>query len=201
MRPDAPTGPRSGSSFATLHRRPRPPGAAVESFTGRHSAIASTRHLQNIPNTHTELRGRRTMANFSAADVKRLRELTSAGMMDCKKALDEADGDFDKAVELLRVKGAAKAAARGAERETSAGLVASSGNAIVSLKSETDFVAKNADFINTAQRIADAANEAKAADIEALKAVPLDGKTVGELVEQLAKLGRAPCRAREWKCV
>ncbi|NYG58132.1 elongation factor Ts [Nocardioides daedukensis] len=126
------------------------------------------------------------MANFSAADVKKLRELTSAGMMDCKKALDEADGDFDKAVELLRVKGAAKAAARGAERETSAGLVASSGNAIVSLKSETDFVAKNADFINTAQRIADAANEAKAADIEALKAVPLDGKTVGEVVEQLA---------------
>ena len=64
------------------------------------------------------------MADFTAADVKKLRELTQAGMMDCKKALTEADGDFDKAVELLRVKGAAKAAARGAERETAAGLVA-----------------------------------------------------------------------------
>jgi len=60
------------------------------------------------------------MADFTAADVKKLRELTQAGMMDCKKALTEADGDFDKAVELLRVKGAAKAAARGAERETAA---------------------------------------------------------------------------------
>ncbi|KQY63828.1 MULTISPECIES: translation elongation factor Ts [unclassified Nocardioides] len=126
------------------------------------------------------------MANFSAADVKRLRELTSAGMMDCKKALDEADGDFDKAVELLRVKGAAKAAARGAEREASAGLVASSGGALVELKSETDFVAKNEEFIATAQRIAEAADAAKAADTEALKAVELDGKTVGEVVESLA---------------
>ena len=70
---------------------------------------------------------------YTAADVKKLRELTQAGMMDCKKALDETEGDFDKAVELLRVKGAAKAAARAAERETSAGLVASSGNALVSL--------------------------------------------------------------------
>ncbi|WP_067439646.1 translation elongation factor Ts [Nocardioides jensenii] len=126
------------------------------------------------------------MANFSAADVKKLRELTSAGMMDCKKALDEADGNFDKAVELLRVKGAAKAAARGAEREASAGLVASSGGALVELKSETDFVAKNEEFILTAQRIADAADAAKAADTEALKAVELDGKTVGEVVENLA---------------
>ena len=67
------------------------------------------------------------MADISAADVKKLRELTGAGMMDCKKALTEADGDFDKAVELLRVKGAAKAAKRGAEREASAGLVATLG--------------------------------------------------------------------------
>jgi hypothetical protein len=57
------------------------------------------------------------MANFSAADVKQLRELTGAGMMDCKKALEESDGDLDKAIEILRVKGAAKAAKRGAERE------------------------------------------------------------------------------------
>jgi len=126
------------------------------------------------------------MANFTAADVKKLRELTQAGMMDCKKALDEADGDFDKAVELLRVKGAAKAAKRGAEREASAGLVATSGGALVELKCETDFVAKGEEFVATAQKIADAAAGAAAGDAEALKAVALDGKTVGEVVEQLA---------------
>jgi elongation factor Ts len=126
------------------------------------------------------------MANFSAVDVKKLRELTGAGMMDCKKALEETDGDFDKAVELLRVKGAAKAAKRGAEREASAGLVATSGGALVELKCETDFVAKGDDFVAAAQRIAEAADEAKAADAEALKAVKLDDKTVGEVVEGLA---------------
>ncbi len=126
------------------------------------------------------------MANFSAADVKKLRDLTQAGMMDCKKALTESDGDLDKAVELLRVKGAAKAAARGAEREASAGLVATAGGALVELKSETDFVAKNADFIAKAQQIAEAADAAKAADTDALKAVALDGKTVGEVVQDLA---------------
>ena len=126
------------------------------------------------------------MADFTAADVKKLRELTQAGMMDCKKALTEADGDFDKAVELLRVKGAAKAAARGAERETAAGLVATSGNALVELKSETDFVAKNEDFIAKAQQIADVADSVKATDTAALKAAELDGKTVGEVVQELA---------------
>ncbi|MDF9716928.1 elongation factor Ts [Nocardioides sp. ChNu-153] len=130
------------------------------------------------------------MASFSAADVKKLRELTAAGMMDCKKALTETDGDFDKAVELLRVKGAAKAAARGAERETAAGLVATSGTALVELKSETDFVAKGDDFVAAAQQIADAAAEAKPADAEALKAVQVGDQTVGELVEALAvKIG------------
>jgi elongation factor Ts len=123
---------------------------------------------------------------FSAADVKKLRELTGAGMMDCKKALDEAEGDFDKAVEVLRVKGAAKAAKRGAEREASAGLVATAGNALVELKSETDFVAKNDEFIGTAQQIAAAADAAKAGDTEALKGAPIGDKTVAEVVEQLA---------------
>ncbi|WP_395694175.1 translation elongation factor Ts [Nocardioides sp.] len=126
------------------------------------------------------------MANFSAADVKKLRELTAAGMMDCKKALEEADGDFDKAVEILRVKGAAKAAKRGAEREASAGLVAHAPGVLVELKCETDFVAKGEDFVATAQQIADAASEAKAADVEALKAVALGDQTVGEVVEGLA---------------
>jgi elongation factor Ts len=126
------------------------------------------------------------MANFSAVDVKKLRELTGAGMMDCKKALEETDGEFDKAVELLRVKGAAKAAKRGAEREASAGLVATSGGALVELKCETDFVAKGDDFVAAAQQIADAADQAKAGDVDALKAVQLGDKTVGEVVENLA---------------
>jgi elongation factor Ts len=126
------------------------------------------------------------MANFTAADVKKLRELTAAGMMDCKKALDEADGDFDKAVEILRVKGAAKAAKRGEEREASSGLVATADGALVELKSETDFVAKNDDFIAKAQQIAEVANSVKATDTEALKAAELDGKTVGEVVQDLA---------------
>ncbi|MGZ4429270.1 MAG: translation elongation factor Ts [Nocardioidaceae bacterium] len=130
------------------------------------------------------------MANISAADVKKLRDLTSAGMMDSKKALEEADGDFDKAIEILRVKGAAKAEKRGAERTASAGLVASSGAALVELNCETDFVAKSDEFVATAEKIASAAAEAKPADIDALKAVQLDGATVGEVVEGLAvKIG------------
>jgi elongation factor Ts len=126
------------------------------------------------------------MANFSAADVKKLRELTGAGMMDCKKALEETDGDFDKAVELLRVKGAAKAAKRGAEREASAGLVATSGGALVELNCETDFVAKGEDFVSAAQQIAEAADAAKAGDPETLKGVKVGDQTVEELVQQLA---------------
>jgi elongation factor Ts len=126
------------------------------------------------------------MADFTAADVKKLRELTGAGMMDCKKALDETDGDFDKAVELLRIKGETKMRERGAERETSAGLVAHAPGVLVELKSETDFVAKNADFVEAAQKIADAASEAKPADLEALKRVEIDGSTVGEIVDGLA---------------
>ncbi len=130
------------------------------------------------------------MANITAADVKKLRDLTSAGMMDSKKALEEADGDFDKAVEILRVKGSAKAAKRGAERTASAGLVATAGTALVELNCETDFVAKSDEFVAAAQQIADAAAEAKAADAEALKAARLGDSTVGEVVEGLAvKIG------------
>jgi len=126
------------------------------------------------------------MANISAADVKKLRELTGAGMMDCKKALTEADGDFEKAAELIRIKLGKKMAERGAEREASAGLVATSGGALVELKCETDFVAKGDDFVAAAQQIADAAAEAKAGDAEALKAVQLGDKTIGEVVDNLA---------------
>ena len=128
--------------------------------------------------------------SITAADVKKLRDLTGAGMMDAKKALTETDGDFDKAIELLRVKGQAKAKSRGEEREATAGLVASAGGALVELKSETDFVAKNDDFVATAQRIAEAVDAAKAADAAAVRAVSLDDSTVGEVVEGLAvKIG------------
>ncbi|MCW2782863.1 MAG: hypothetical protein JWR35_3312, partial [Marmoricola sp.] len=124
--------------------------------------------------------------SISAADVKKLRELTGAGMMDCKKALEEAEGDFEKASELLRIKLCKKAAERGEQSEATAGLIANSGGALVELKSETDFVAKNDAFISAAQKIADAAAGAQAPDTEALKAVALDGKTVGEVVHDLA---------------
>ena len=127
---------------------------------------------------------------FSAQDVKKLRDQTGAGMMDAKKALTEADGDFDKAVEILRVKGQDKMKKRGEERTASAGLVATAGGALVELNSETDFVAKNDEFVAVAQQIAEVANEAKAADAEALKAAKLGDKTVGEVVEALAvKIG------------
>jgi len=123
---------------------------------------------------------------ITAADVKKLRDHTGAGMMDCKKALEEAEGDFDKATELLRIKLGKKAAERGAERTASAGLVATAGTALVELNCETDFVAKGDDFINTAQQIADAAAEARPVDAEALKAVTIGDKTVDEIVKDLA---------------
>jgi len=130
------------------------------------------------------------MANISAADVKKLRDITSAGMMDCKKALTEADGDFDRAIEILRVKGAAKAEKRGAERTASNGLVAASDTALVELNCETDFVAKSDEFVAIAQQIADAAAQAKPADAEALKGVALGDSTVGATVDDLAvKIG------------
>jgi elongation factor Ts len=126
------------------------------------------------------------MANFSASDVKKLRDMTGAGMMDAKKALDEADGDFGAATDILRTKGAAKAAKRGAERTASAGLVAHAPGVLVELRCETDFVAKGEDFVAAAQRIADAASEARPADVEALKAVQAGDQTVEEIVQALA---------------
>ncbi|MGI8307770.1 translation elongation factor Ts [Saccharopolyspora hattusasensis] len=129
------------------------------------------------------------MANFSAADVKRLRELTGAGMMDCKKALEQADGDFDKAVESLRIKGA-KDVGKRAERATAEGLVAADGGVLIELNSETDFVAKNDEFIELASKVVAAVQAAGAADLEAALAAPLDGKTVSEVIQELsAKIG------------
>lgn len=129
------------------------------------------------------------MANYTAADVKRLRELTGSGMMDCKKALEEAEGDLEKAVELLRIKGA-KDVGKRAERATSNGLVAAEGGTMVELNCETDFVAKSADFQALADRILQVAVSEKPADLDALKALPLDGGTVEEAVQALsARIG------------
>ncbi|SHL28721.1 elongation factor Ts [Pseudonocardia thermophila] len=129
------------------------------------------------------------MANYTAADVKKLRDLTGSGMMDCKKALEEADGDFDKAVELLRIKGA-KDVGKRAGRETANGLVAAEGGTMIQLNSETDFVAKSADFQKLAADILAVAVEKTPKDLEALKAEKLGSGTVADAVQELsARIG------------
>jgi elongation factor Ts len=129
------------------------------------------------------------LANFTAADVKRLRELTGAGMLDCKNALAETDGDYDKAVEALRIKGA-KDVGKRAERATAEGLVAAKGGALIELNSETDFVAKNAEFQKLAEEVVTAAAAAKATDVDALKAASVGDKTVEQAIAELsAKIG------------
>ena len=129
------------------------------------------------------------MANHTAADVKRLRELTGSGMMDCKKALEQSDGDIEKAVELLRIKGA-KDVGKRAERATSNGLVVAADGVMVELDCETDFVAKSADFQALADRILQVALDQKPADLEALRAAKLGDSTVEDAVQALsARIG------------
>ena len=129
------------------------------------------------------------MANFTAADVKRLREITGAGMLDCKNALAETDGDFDKAVEALRIKGA-KDVGKRAERATAEGLVAAKDGALIELNSETDFVAKNAEFQKLADEIVAAAAASKATDVDTLKAAKAGDTTVEQAIADLsAKIG------------
>ncbi|BCL16245.1 translation elongation factor Ts [Micromonospora sagamiensis] len=129
------------------------------------------------------------MSNFTAADVKKLRDLTGAGMMDSKKALTEAEGDFDKAIEILRVKGA-KDVGKRAGRTAANGLVAHSGKALLELNCETDFVAKNDAFVALAQQLVEHGERSGATTAEELLASTLDGKTVADLVqEQSAKIG------------
>ena len=130
------------------------------------------------------------MATISAAEVKKLRDATGAGMMDCKRALTEADGDFDKAVEILRVSGQAKAAKR--RRANAAnGLVASTDGALLQLGAETDFVAKNEAFQDLADDAVKAVAATKADTVAAANAATFpSGQTVGEAVEELAiKIG------------
>ena len=123
------------------------------------------------------------MANYTAADVKRLRDLTGAGMLDSKNALVEADGDFDKAIELLRIKGA-KDVGKRAERATAEGLVAAKGGALIDLKYETDIVAKKHEFQAVADQIVAAAAASKAADVDALKAARISADSAAPTVEQ-----------------
>jgi len=135
------------------------------------------------------------MANINAADVARLRRVTLAGMMDCKKALEESNGDFDKAIGIIRKKGQLVASKR-ADREASEGVVLAKTNAgnkagaIIVLNSETDFVAKNAEFISLANKILDIAVEKSPSSLDELKALPMDNTTVeGKIVEHIGIIG------------
>ncbi|MFE2598026.1 translation elongation factor Ts [Streptomyces sp. NPDC059396] len=136
------------------------------------------------------------MANYTAADVKKLRELTGAGMMDCKKALDEADGNVDSAVEFLRVKGqkgVAKREGRSAENGAVVSLISEdkTSGVLLELKCETDFVAKGDKFQNVANALAAHVAATSPADLEALLASEIEaGKTVQAYVDEAnANLG------------
>ena len=129
------------------------------------------------------------MANYTAADVKKLRDITGAGMMACKKALEESNGDFDKGIEILRIKGA-KDVGKRAERSASAGLIAVSGNTMIEVNAETDFVAKNQEFIDFANNVAEAAAAAKANSREELESVQVNGQSAVDALQELsAKIG------------
>ncbi|MGC0143858.1 translation elongation factor Ts [Pseudactinotalea sp. Z1732] len=133
------------------------------------------------------------MANYTAADIKALRERTGAGMLDVKKALDEAGGDSDKALELIRIKGL-KGVSKREDRAASDGLVASSivageggqRGVLVEVNSETDFVAKNDTFAELADKVVTAAAGSEVTDAEALLAEDVEGRTLRELVDETA---------------
>ena len=131
------------------------------------------------------------MANYTAADVKALREKSGAGMMDCKGALDEANGDTEKAFELLRLKGL-KGVTKREGRATSNGLVvarvAGGTGYLLELACETDFVAKAERFVALGEKIADAIVSAGAKDLASALAAPLDGKTVADAINDEAAI-------------
>jgi elongation factor Ts len=129
------------------------------------------------------------MATISSADVARLRKVTMAGMMDCKKALEESSGDFDKAIEIIRKKGQAVANKR-ADRDATEGVVLSKVTpngkmgAMIVLNSETDFVAQNAEFITLASKILDLAIAKNPANLDELKSLPMENSKVGDKVTE-----------------
>ena len=131
------------------------------------------------------------MANFTIADIKALREQLGTGMVDTKKALEEADGDVEKATEILRLKGA-KGNAKRADRSTSEGLIAARESAgavtLIELACETDFVAKNERFIALADKVADAVAAVGADSVEAALAAPAGAQTVEQLISDEAAI-------------
>jgi len=135
------------------------------------------------------------MAQITAADVNKLRQTTGAGMMDCKIALQEADGNFEKAIEIIRKKGQAIANKR-ADREAREGAVLAkisadnTQGALIVLNCETDFVAKNENFVSFARKILDKAIEMNPADLESLKKIQLEGKSITDkIIEQIGIIG------------
>jgi len=135
------------------------------------------------------------MGTITASDVAKLRSVTLAGMMDCKKALEESNGDFDKAIEIIRKKGQLVASKR-ADKSATEGVVLAKTTAdnkfgaLMVLNSETDFVAKNAQFLSLANKILDLAIASKPADLAGLKALPMEKSTVGEkVVEYVGIIG------------
>lgn len=135
------------------------------------------------------------MTTITASEVNKLRQMTGAGMMDCKNALVETNGDFEAAVDFLRKKGA-KIAAKRADREATEGCVIAMTNdarttgVIVLVSCETDFVAKNENFVAMAKNIATVALENQPADVDALKALTIDGVSIADrLMEEVAKIG------------
>jgi elongation factor Ts len=132
---------------------------------------------------------------ITASDVNKLRQQTGAGMMDCKKALTETNGDFEAAIDFLRKKGAKVAASR-QDRESNEGVVIARTSAdgkrgvIIELNCETDFVAKNAEFVAFANAIAGAAVENKPASLDALNELTVDGQKIGEaIIDKTGKIG------------
>ncbi|MCB0824424.1 MAG: elongation factor Ts [Bacteroidales bacterium] len=135
------------------------------------------------------------MANITAAEVNKLRKMTGAGMMDCKKALVETEGDFEKAIDLLRKKGQ-KVASKRADKEANEGIVLAQTTTdnkygvVFMLNCETDFVAKNDEFVNFANGIMEKALSEKPASVEDLKALKLNDRTVEEnITEMVGKTG------------
>jgi elongation factor Ts len=127
------------------------------------------------------------MANITAAEVKKLRDATGAGMMAAKRALEESDGDFAKATEVLRIKGETKVKERGAERTASNGLVAAAEGAMIRLSCETDFVAKNEQFQQLAADIVAHAAKSGTGDVATLLGQTLaDGRTVADNIDSVA---------------
>jgi elongation factor Ts len=128
------------------------------------------------------------MPDFTTADIKRLRDLTGAGMMACKKALTEASGDIEKAIIILRESGAAKAIDRAAERDASDGIVVADGGAMLELNCETDFVAKNETFQKLAADLLVIVRDTKPADVAALVASDFGGKTVEQAIAETSAI-------------